>query len=90
MYRRGSSYENLNKTLTKFFDKNEGASIGTNSQEAQEIIKKVELCLSLTLMFPSMKLSTLYSESFLSKKTSRQRTQYYEEIPKPRCRLSAL
>ena len=38
--------------MANFFDKNEGANIGTNSQEAQEIIEKIELCLSLDTNVP--------------------------------------
>ena len=33
----GSSYDNLNKILAKYFDENEGANIETNTQMAREI-----------------------------------------------------
>ena len=34
----GSSYDNLNKTLGKYFDEIEGANIETNTQMAWEIL----------------------------------------------------
>ena len=39
----GSSYDNLNKTLAKYFEENEGANIETNTQMAREILEKTEL-----------------------------------------------
>ena len=39
----GSSYDHLNKTLAKYFDKIEGANIETNTQMAREILEKKEL-----------------------------------------------
>ena len=38
-----SSNDNRNKTLTKYFDKIEGANIDTNTQMAREILDKNEL-----------------------------------------------
>ena len=38
----GSSYDNLNKTLAKYFDEIE-ANIETNTQMAREILEKTEL-----------------------------------------------
>ena len=39
----GSSYDNLNKTLAKYFDENEVANIEKNTQMAREILEKTEL-----------------------------------------------
>ena len=39
----GSSYDNLNKTLAKYFDEIEAANIETNTQMAREIMEKTEL-----------------------------------------------
>ena len=39
----GSSYDNLNKTLAKYFDETEGKNIETNTQMASEILEKTEL-----------------------------------------------
>ena len=39
----GSSYDNLNKTLPKYFDEIEGANIETNTQLTREILKKTVL-----------------------------------------------
>ena len=39
----GSSYDNLNKTLAKYFDEIEGANIKTNTQMARKILEKTEL-----------------------------------------------
>ena len=39
----GSSYDNLNKLLAKYFDEIEGANIETNTQMAREILEKTEL-----------------------------------------------
>ena len=39
----GSSYDNLNKTLAKYFDEIEGAKIETNTQMAMQILEKTEL-----------------------------------------------
>ena len=36
----GSSYDNLNETLAKYFDEIEGANIETNTQMAREILEK--------------------------------------------------
>ena len=36
----GSSYDNLNKTLAKYFGEIEGANIKTNTQMAREILEK--------------------------------------------------
>ena len=38
-----SSYDNLNKTLAKYFDETEGKNIETNTQMASEILEKTEL-----------------------------------------------
>ena len=37
----GNSYENLNKTLAKFFDNIDGANIETNTKEAREKIENI-------------------------------------------------
>ena len=42
----GSSYDNLNNTLAKYFDEIEGANIETNTQMAREILEKTELALT--------------------------------------------
>ena len=39
----GSSFDNLNKTLAKYFDEIEGANTETNTQMAREILEKIEL-----------------------------------------------
>ena len=39
----GSSYDNLNKTLAKYFDEIEGANMKTNTQMAREILEKTEM-----------------------------------------------
>ena len=39
----GSSYENLNKMLAKFFDNIDGANMETNTKEARETIENVAL-----------------------------------------------
>ena len=39
----GSSYENLNKMLAKFFDNIDGANIETNTKEAREKIENIAL-----------------------------------------------
>ena len=39
----GSSYDNLNKTLAKYFDEIEGANIETNTQLSREFLEKTEL-----------------------------------------------
>ena len=38
----GSSYDNLNKKLAKYFDEIEGANIETNIQTGREILEKTE------------------------------------------------
>ena len=43
LYLPGSSYDNLNKTLAKYFDEIEVANIETNTQMAKEILEKTEL-----------------------------------------------
>ena len=40
---RGSSYDNLNKTMAKYFDEIEGANIEKNNQMARKILEKTEL-----------------------------------------------
>ena len=39
----GSLFDNLNKTLAKYFDEIEGAKIETNTQMARDILEKTEL-----------------------------------------------
>ena len=39
----GSSYENLNKMLAKFFDNIDGANIETNTKEARKTIENIAL-----------------------------------------------
>ena len=39
----GSSYENLNQMLAKFFDNIDGANIETNTEEARETIENIAL-----------------------------------------------
>ena len=55
----GSSYDNLNKTLAKYFDEIEGANIETNTQMAREILKNTELDPDESII--SLDLKSLYT-----------------------------
>ena len=50
----GSSYENLNKMLAKFFDIIDGAIIETNSKEARETIENIAIDPDETIISGSM------------------------------------
>ena len=55
----GSSYENLNKMLAKFFDNIDGANIETNTKEAREKIENIALDPDETII--SLDVKSLYT-----------------------------
>ena len=92
-----SSYENLTKILSKFFDKIEGVNGETEKQKTGEIIENVELdsdeninSLDVKSLFTNIplkqaidfELKNLYDQENLQ-------SLDFEEIAKPRCRSIA-
>ena len=59
----GSSYDNINKTLAKYFDEIEGANIETNTQMAREILEKVEFVSDESITPLMYRVCTLLSRS---------------------------
>ena len=55
----GSSYENLNKTLAKFFDNIDGANTENNTKDARETIENISLDPDETII--SLDVKTLYT-----------------------------
>ena len=55
----GTSYENLNKMLAKFFDNTDGANKETNTKEARETIENIALYPDETII--SLDVKSLYT-----------------------------
>ena len=76
----GSSYDNLNKTLAKYFDESEGANIETNTQMAREILEKTELDSDESIIFLDVK--SLYTNVPLKEAVERA-LRLYEQFNPP-------
>ena len=59
----GSSYDNLNKTLAKYFDEIQGANIETNTIMAREILENTELVSDESIISLDVKVCALMSRS---------------------------
>ena len=75
----GSSYDHLNKTLAKYFDKIEGANRETNTQMAREILKKTDS--GESIMFVDVK--SLYFNIPLQNAVEIALRRLYERINPP-------
>ena len=77
----GSSYDNLNKTLAKYFDEIEGANIETNTQMAREILEKTELDSDESII--SLDVKSLYTNVPLKEAVEIALRRLYEEVNPP-------
>ena len=78
----GSSYDNLNKTLAKYFDKIEGANIEMNTQMAREILEKTELFSDESII--SLDVKSLYTNVPLKEAIEIALRRLYEQINPPK------
>ena len=76
-----SSYDNLNKTLEKYFDEIEWENIETNTQMAWEILEKTELDSDESITSPDVK--SLYTNVPLKKAIEIALRRLYEQINPP-------
>ena len=77
----GSSYDNLNKTLAKYFDEIEGANIETNTQMAREILEKTELDSDESII--SLDVKSLYTNVPLKEAVEIAPRRLYEQVNPP-------
>ena len=77
----GSSYDNLNKTLAKYFDEIEGENIETNTQVAREILEKTELASDESLI--SLDVKSLYTNVPLKEAVETALKRLYEQVNPP-------
>ena len=76
-----SLYDNLNKTLEKYFDEIEWENIETNTQMAWEILEKTELDSEESINSPDVK--SLYTNVPLKKAIEIALRRFYEQINPP-------
>ena len=77
----GSSYENLNKMLAKFFDNIDGANLETNTKEARETIENIALDLDETII--SLDEKSLYTNVPLEEATETALQKLYSQESPP-------
>ena len=77
----GSSYDNLNKTLAKYFDEIVGANIETNTQMAREILEKTELDSDESIT--SLDVKSLYTNVPLKEAVEIAPRRLYEQVNPP-------
>ena len=77
----GSSYDNLNKTLAKYFYETEGANIETNTQMAREILEKTELDSDESII--SLDVKSLYTNVPLKEANEIALRRLYEQVNPP-------
>ena len=77
----GSSYDNLNKTLAKYFDEIELANIETNIQMSREILEKTELDSDEKII--SLDKKSLYTNVPLNEAVEIAPRRLYEQINPP-------
>ena len=77
----GSSYDNLNKTLAKYFDEIEGANIEKNTQMAREILEKTELDSDESII--SLDVKSLYTNVSLKEAVEIGLRRLYEQVNPP-------
>ena len=77
----GSSYDNLNKTLAKYFDEIDGASIETNTQMAREFLEKTELDSDENIICLDVK--SLYTNVPLKEAVEIALRRLYEQVNPP-------
>ena len=76
-----SSYDNLSKTLEKYFDEIEGANIETNTQMAREILAKTELDSDESIISPDV--NSLYTNVPLKEAVEIALRRFNEQINPP-------
>ena len=74
----GSSYDNLNETLAKYFDEIEGANIETNFQMARKILEKTELDSEESII--SLDVKILYTNVPLKEAVEIVLRRLYEQV----------
>ena len=77
----GSSYDNLNKTLAKYFDEIEGANIEMNTQMAREILEKTEVDSDDSII--SIDVKSLYTYVPLKEAVEIALRRLYEQVNPP-------
>ena len=77
----GSSNDNLNKILAKFFDEIEGANMETNTQMAREILEKTESDSDESII--SLDVKNLYTNVPLKKAVAIALRRLYEQVNPP-------
>ena len=80
-YLPGSSYNNLNKTLAKYFDESEGVNIETNTQMAREILENTELDSDESII--SLDRKSLYTNVPLKEVVEIALRRLYEQVNPP-------
>ena len=81
LYLPGSSYDNLNKTLAKYFDEIEGANIEKNTQMSREILMKTEFYSDENII--SLDVKSLYNNVPLKEAVEIALRRLYEQINPP-------
>ena len=74
----GSSYDHLNKTVAKYFDKIEGLNIETNTQMAREIMEKTKQDSGESII--SLDIQSLYTNVPFKKADEIALGRLYEQI----------
>ena len=77
----GSSYENLNKMLAKFFDNTDGANIETNTKDARETIENIALDLDEIII--SLDVKSFYTNIPLNKESEIAFQKLYSQESPP-------
>ena len=77
----GSSYDNLNKALAKYFDEIEGANIETTTQMSREILEKTELDSDESII--SLGAKSLYTNIPLIDAVERALRRLFEQVNPP-------
>ena len=80
----GSSYENLNNKLAKFFDSIVGAKIETNINEARETIENIALDPDESIISPDVK--SLYTNVSLKEASEIALQKLYSQESRPETR----
>ena len=81
LYLPGSSYDNLNKTLAKYFDEIEGENIETNTQMSRVILEKTELDSDESII--SLDIKSLYTNFPLKEAVEKALRRLYEQVNPP-------
>ena len=76
-----SSYDNLKKTLAKYFDEIEGANIETNTQMSREILMKTELDSDESII--SLDVKSLYNNVPLKEAVEIALRRLYQQVNPP-------